>query len=54
MERFVLVGILCAHAMVALRHTISEAIKMLEGDIDIPNLPDIGLFHLVMNLFYHI
>ncbi|RHN77891.1 putative protein kinase RLK-Pelle-RKF3 family [Medicago truncatula] len=40
MERFVLVGILCAHAMVALRPTIAEAIKMLEGDIDIPNLPD--------------
>lgn len=40
MERFVLVGILCAHAMVALRPTIAEALKMLEGDIDIPNLPD--------------
>ena len=40
MERFVLVGILCAHAMVALRPTIAEALKMLEGDIDIPELPD--------------
>ncbi|XP_061372190.1 probable receptor-like protein kinase At1g11050 [Gastrolobium bilobum] len=40
MERFVLVGILCAHAMVALRPTIAEALKMLEGDIDIPKLPD--------------
>jgi hypothetical protein len=40
MERFVPVGILCAHAMVALRPTIAEAIKMLEGDIYIPNLPD--------------
>ncbi|KAF9609780.1 hypothetical protein IFM89_018228 [Coptis chinensis] len=40
MERFVLVGILCAHVMVALRPTISEALKMLEGDIDIPRLPD--------------
>lgn len=40
MERFVLVGILCAHVMVALRPTISEALKMLEGDIDIPSLPD--------------
>lgn len=40
MERFVLVGILCAHAMVALRPTIAEALKMLEGDIDIPTLPD--------------
>ena len=36
MERFVLVGILCAHVMVALRPTIFEALKMLEGDIDIP------------------
>ncbi|KAI5668592.1 hypothetical protein M9H77_18445 [Catharanthus roseus] len=40
MERFVLVGILCAHVMVALRPTISEALRMLEGDIDIPRLPD--------------
>ncbi|KAG5548173.1 hypothetical protein RHGRI_013766 [Rhododendron griersonianum] len=36
MERFVLVGILCAHVMVALRPTILEALKMLEGDIDVP------------------
>lgn len=40
MERFVLVGILCAHVMVALRPTISDVLKMLEGDIDIPRLPD--------------
>nr|GMD55607.1 probable receptor-like protein kinase At1g11050 [Ipomoea batatas] len=40
MERFALVGILCAHVMVALRPTISDALKMLEGDIDIPTLPD--------------
>ncbi|XP_008783314.1 probable receptor-like protein kinase At1g11050 [Phoenix dactylifera] len=40
MERFVLVGILCAHVMVALRPTISEALKMLEGDIDVPAIPD--------------
>ncbi|KAK6114923.1 hypothetical protein DH2020_007192 [Rehmannia glutinosa] len=40
MERFVLVGILCAHVMVALRPTIADALKMLEGDIDIPRLPD--------------
>ncbi|KAH9757145.1 hypothetical protein WN944_008218 [Citrus x changshan-huyou] len=40
MERFVLVGILCAHVMVALRPTITDALKMLEGDIDIPKLPD--------------
>lgn len=40
MERFVLVGILCAHVMVALRPTISEALKMLEGDIEVPAIPD--------------
>ncbi|KAI6689441.1 hypothetical protein NL676_026269 [Syzygium grande] len=40
MERFVHVGILCAHVMVAFRPTIAEALKMLEGDIDIPRLPD--------------
>ncbi|XP_058215605.1 probable receptor-like protein kinase At1g11050 [Rhododendron vialii] len=40
MERFVLVGILCAHVMVALRPTILEALKMLEGDIEIPMIPD--------------
>lgn len=40
MERFVLVGILCAHVMVALRPTIEEALKMLEGDIEVPTIPD--------------
>ncbi|KAA8545516.1 hypothetical protein F0562_020300 [Nyssa sinensis] len=40
MERFVLVGILCAHVMVALRPTILEALKMLEGDIEVPAIPD--------------
>ncbi|KAB1200525.1 hypothetical protein CJ030_MR0G007019 [Morella rubra] len=40
MERFVLVGMLCAHVMVAFRPTIADALKMLEGDIDIPRLPD--------------
>ncbi|XVE60282.1 hypothetical protein DITRI_Ditri05aG0116400 [Diplodiscus trichospermus] len=40
MERFVMVGILCAHVMVAFRPKIAEALKMLEGDIDIPKLPD--------------
>uniref|UniRef100_M1A609 non-specific serine/threonine protein kinase n=2 Tax=Solanum tuberosum TaxID=4113 RepID=M1A609_SOLTU len=40
MERFVHVGILCAHVMVALRPTIEDALRMLEGDIDIPRLPD--------------
>ncbi|XAR49387.1 Non-specific serine/threonine protein kinase [Bertholletia excelsa] len=40
MERFLLVGILCAHVMVALRPTILEALKMLEGDIEVPRIPD--------------
>ncbi|XP_048332423.2 probable receptor-like protein kinase At1g11050 [Ziziphus jujuba] len=40
MERFVFVGILCAHVMVALRPTMDEALKMLEGDIDIPRIAD--------------
>ncbi|XP_057542747.1 probable receptor-like protein kinase At1g11050 [Amaranthus tricolor] len=40
MERFVRVGILCAHVMVALRPTISDALKMLEGDIEVPHIPD--------------
>jgi serine/threonine protein kinase len=40
MERFVLVGILCAHIMVALRPTILDALKMLEGDIEVPQIPD--------------
>ncbi|XP_057530504.1 probable receptor-like protein kinase At1g11050 [Amaranthus tricolor] len=40
MERFVRVGILCAHVMVALRPSISDALKMLEGDIEVPQIPD--------------
>ncbi|CAI9103840.1 OLC1v1002412C1 [Oldenlandia corymbosa var. corymbosa] len=40
MERFVQVGILCAHVMVALRPTIMDALKMLEGDIEVPEIPD--------------
>lgn len=40
MERFLLVGILCAHVMVALRPTILDALKMLEGDIEVPTIPD--------------
>ncbi|KAI3821264.1 hypothetical protein L1987_08828 [Smallanthus sonchifolius] len=40
MNRFVRVGLLCAHVMVAIRPKISEALKMLEGDIDIPRLTD--------------
>jgi len=40
MERFVLVGMLCSHSAVALRPTIVEALKMLEGVIDTPQLPE--------------
>ncbi|KAJ4950066.1 hypothetical protein NE237_026898 [Protea cynaroides] len=40
MERFVLVGILCAHFLVAPRPTILDALRMLEGDIEIPSIPD--------------
>ncbi|KAE9591894.1 hypothetical protein Lal_00038846 [Lupinus albus] len=40
MERFLLVGILCSHVMVALRPTISDALKMLEGDTEVPTIPD--------------
>ncbi|KAL2460507.1 putative receptor-like protein kinase [Abeliophyllum distichum] len=40
MERFLLVGLLCAHLMVALRPTILDALKMLEGHIEIPVIPD--------------
>ncbi|KAL2324773.1 hypothetical protein Fmac_023831 [Flemingia macrophylla] len=40
MERFLLVGILCSHVMVALRPTIADALKMLEGDIEVPQIPE--------------
>ncbi|XP_052136399.1 probable receptor-like protein kinase At1g11050 [Oryza glaberrima] len=40
MERFVLVGILCAHVTVACRPTMPEALRMLEGDMDVPDLPE--------------
>jgi len=40
MARFVSVGILCSHVMVAYRPTIAEALKMLQGDIEIPEIPD--------------
>lgn len=44
MERFLMVGILCAHLMVALRPTIADAIRMLEGDIEVPHVPDRPLY----------
>lgn len=40
MERFVLVGILCAHVMVAFRPTMEEAMRILEGDVEVPAVPD--------------
>ena len=45
MERFLLVGILSSHVMVASRPTILNALKMLEGDIEIPPIPDRPLMH---------
>ncbi|KAK4401964.1 putative receptor-like protein kinase [Sesamum angolense] len=44
MERFSLVGILCAHLMVALRPTMLDALRMLEGDIEVPSIPDRPLY----------
>ncbi|KAK7359093.1 hypothetical protein VNO77_01039 [Canavalia gladiata] len=40
MERFLLVGILSSHVVVASRPTILDALKMLEGDIEVPPIPD--------------
>ncbi|EFJ10656.1 hypothetical protein SELMODRAFT_127641 [Selaginella moellendorffii] len=39
-QRFVLVGILCAHLLVAVRPPISQALKLLEGNDTIPPIPD--------------
>lgn len=40
MERFVLVGILCSHVMVAFRPRMVEAVRMLDGVGEIPEIPD--------------
>ncbi|KAL4183709.1 hypothetical protein AMTRI_Chr11g99620 [Amborella trichopoda] len=40
MERFVMVGILCSHVMVAFRPTMTEALRMLQGDVEVPEIPD--------------
>ncbi|KAK7369241.1 hypothetical protein VNO80_11277 [Phaseolus coccineus] len=45
MERFLLVGILSSHVMVASRPTTLNALKMLEGDIEVPPIPDRPLMH---------
>ncbi|CAK8578687.1 unnamed protein product [Lathyrus sativus] len=42
-ERFLTVGILCCHVMVALRPTILDALKMLEGDIEVPSISDMSM-----------
>lgn len=39
-KRFVSVGILCSHVMVAFRPRMVDAVRMLEGDGDIPEIPD--------------
>ncbi|XP_059653502.1 probable receptor-like protein kinase At1g11050 [Cornus florida] len=44
MVTFVLVGILCAHAMMASRPTILDALKMLEGDIEVPVISDPSVY----------
>ncbi|CAJ2677215.1 unnamed protein product [Trifolium pratense] len=40
MERFLLVGILCSHVIADSRPTILDGLKMLEGDIEVPPIPD--------------
>ncbi|CAM6128475.1 unnamed protein product [Calypogeia fissa] len=40
MERFVLVGILCSHMLVALRPTMEDVLKFLEGDSPVPHIPN--------------
>ncbi|MCO5564277.1 hypothetical protein L7F22_017936 [Adiantum nelumboides] len=40
MERYVRVGILCSHLLVVYRPTMSQALRMLEGDEEIPDIPD--------------
>ncbi|KAJ1386122.1 Serine/threonine-protein kinase, active site [Sesbania bispinosa] len=40
MERFLLVGILSSHVIAASRPTILDVLRMLEGDIEVPPIPD--------------
>jgi serine/threonine protein kinase len=51
MKKFVLVGILCAHVMVAFRPQMVEVLKMLEGEAEIPEIPDrpLPLMHHVVS-----
>lgn len=41
MERFILVGILCAHFKAASRPTILDAVKMFEGNMEVLPIPDL-------------
>ncbi|KAL2632637.1 hypothetical protein R1flu_004116 [Riccia fluitans] len=38
-ERFVITGMLCSHCHDGMRPTMAEALKFLEGDLPVPNLP---------------
>lgn len=40
MERFILTGLLCAHPQVYYRPSIDQALKMLESDVAVPEIPD--------------
>ncbi|KAK7318738.1 hypothetical protein RJT34_03445 [Clitoria ternatea] len=50
MKRNLLVGILCCHLLVDSRPTILEALKMLEGDIEVAPIPD-GPMTVVHHMF---
>ncbi|KAK7359092.1 hypothetical protein VNO77_01038 [Canavalia gladiata] len=52
MERYLLVGILASHVLVDSRPTILDALKMLEGDIEVPPIPD-RPNTLVHHMFYN-
>ncbi|KAF5952599.1 hypothetical protein HYC85_010543 [Camellia sinensis] len=39
-ERFLVVGVLCTHAMVSVRLTILDVIKMLEEDVEVPTVSE--------------
>ncbi|KAK9167411.1 hypothetical protein Scep_002602 [Stephania cephalantha] len=52
MERFVLVGLFCAHGRVVCRPNILDALKMLEGDREVPpisNIPQPFSYSLLPN-----
>ncbi|KAG9156322.1 hypothetical protein Leryth_009191 [Lithospermum erythrorhizon] len=40
MKRFVLIGLMCAHVKVDIRPGILDALKMLEGEIEVPIIPN--------------